>query len=139
MPRITDLLSQVFSIVIFKLTATGSEMKIGLGFKPNFILIWNKTNPSVHIWMSTMAAASYGQIVNDDLTQLANVSSGGIDAYDGEQAAADGTNDFYIKGSTKVATALTSGEDIPEGFKVGTEAVINTADDELHVVALKIG
>ena len=138
MPRITDILQNVKNVAMCKLTATGAEMHLCPGFQPDFVLIYNKTNPSLHFWMKTMAAASYAKLVNHDTTQLADVSSAGIDEYAGAKGGADGTNDFYIKGSTLVATAYTSGDDLPEGITIVTDAVLNTASDELHVVMIQM-
>lgn len=138
MARTTDLLSHVANMAVGKLTATGAETHLCLGFQPDFAIIYNLTNPSLHLWFRTMEAASMVNIFNHADTQFGAISTAGIDEYAGGDAA-DGTNDFYLKGSTLVFTAMTSGDLMSEGLTLGTNSVLNSGSDVLHIAAFKMG
>lgn len=153
MTMLRKILQHVFNIAIAKVTATGSAMHLCPGFIPHFVLVYNKTNPSFHLWWRTMTAAHCVQIGNHADTQIAHVTSACFTAFAGEEgdgndgsvSGADGTNDFYIKydpaADTPVywtATVITAGLDLPQGITIGTNAVLNTASDELHVLMIKM-
>lgn len=83
---------------------------ISIGFVPSAVMIFNKTNPSQHNWYKGMAAASCEQQVTAGDKTI--VAAGGISEYAGDDTHAP-------------------------GFTIGTDAVLNTAGDELYFVAFR--
>ncbi len=98
-------------VITGKVVGTGAAINVSLGFIPSKVIIENVTNPSKHVWQKGMAAASCIQEATNGTKSI--VSSNGISEYAG-------------------AVPLYA-----PGFTIGTDAVLNTADDVLYFTAFR--
>ena len=135
MARKTDLMQRNGFCVVGKLgVATGAAMRLGFGFIPDAVYIFNKTNPSHHWWFRAWGDAN---CFNDPGTP-AVIASAGISAFAGSMGDASATADWYLKSDGTFAN-LVALDDVPEGIIIGSNAVLNTASDELYLIAWKNG
>lgn len=87
-----------------------AALNVSIGFIPKWVEITNVTNPSYHRWNANMADGKVYQFVGNTGPTL--VATGGITPYEGSASASP-------------------------GFTIGTDAVLNTAADELHFIAYR--
>lgn len=117
----------------FAVTATGAAMDFQLGGKPLAITIINETQELEAKWVNTMADGE--AFISDPTgTPAADfITANGVTALvNTEITAAGRTGDSDGSSDAQRLAGVTH---IENGFRIGTEARLNTASDVLHIVA----
>ncbi len=77
------------NIKIGTTTGTGAALNISLGFVPTYVKVWNITDGDIiHEWFTGMTDGHALQSGNHASTQFSRITSNGISAYAGSDAAA---------------------------------------------------
>jgi hypothetical protein len=93
---------------------TGSAINISLGWKPDYVRVWNEDHTNVNVveWFSTMTD-DHG-LKNINAGSPSKITSGGITPYDGDDTTS-------------------------AGFTIGTDADLNVDSETIHWVAMRKG
>jgi len=113
---------------------TGALTRVCLGFVPDYIRLINVTNspPSEHVWFKSLGD---GYCIQETGGTVSVVSSGGFSAYRGSaDTLVHATNYPCVD---KDGTALPDGATPSDGFTMGTNALLNTLNEDVHFVAFR--
>jgi len=122
--------------------ATGAALRIGIGFVPDRVKIYNLTDASIPMieWDNKFSKVADGRggvstVANGTRAKLTTT---GIEKYAGSADAFTADQTAYIvrayTGNYDFAGAKT-GQKMPAGFKINDTAVVNAAGKECYFVA----